>query len=354
VPGPSAPAADPECKSRLVHADGTVTTDPTLADLDQATGQPAPFWLDLGEVTPEVARWLETSLGLHPLVVEDAQQFGERPKAEEFDGYLAVVMYGAGSGVSLDALTGPGREATAPVDAAGLDLLGEVHCIVSARHIITVHRGNCPAIEAATARARTREAVQAGPATVFYQVADALADSFFPLVEELDDHLDALQAAIIAAPRPSQLAKLAVYRSALTPLHKALMPQADVFETLASGRVRVPGADDAQLPYLRDIRDHLKKLSDLVDSYRDLIAGTADAYSSVVSNQQNVVMKQLAVISTIFLPLTFLTGFFGQNFGALVGHIGSWAAFLGFGVGSELLAVAVLYLLIRGRGWLRN
>jgi magnesium transporter len=91
-----------------------------------------------------------------------------------------------------------------------------------------------------------------------------------------------------------------------------------------------------------------------VDSYRETIGATADAYSSVVSNQQNVVMKQLAVIATIFLPLTFLTGFFGQNFGALVGHIGSWTTFLIFGVGSELLAVILLYLLFRARGWLRN
>jgi hypothetical protein len=80
------------------------------------------------------------------------------------------------------------------------------------------------------------------------------------------------------------------------------------------------------------------------------VGDTADAYSSVVSNQQNVVMKELAVISTVFLPLTFLTGFFGQNFGALVGHIGSWTTFLVFDVGTELLAVILLYLFFRSRG----
>jgi len=140
----------------------------------------------------------------------------------------------------------------------------------------------------------------------------------------------------------------------LTPLHKVLVPQTDIFASLSSGKIRVPGAGDDQLPYLRDIHDHLRKLSDLTDSYRDLIAGTAAAYTSVVSNQQNVVMKQLAVISTIFLPMSFLTGFFGQNFGALVGHIAGWSAFLIFGIGSEVLAVVLLYLLFRRRGWLKS
>ena len=140
----------------------------------------------------------------------------------------------------------------------------------------------------------------------------------------------------------------------LTPLHKVLTPQTDMFATLSAGKVRVPGGDDDQLPYLRDIYDHLKKLSDLTDSYRDLITGTAGAYTSVVSNQQNTVMKQLTVIATVFLPLTFLTGFFGQNFGALVNNIGGWPEFLGLGLGLELVAVILLWLLFRREGWLRN
>jgi Mg2+ and Co2+ transporter CorA len=150
------------------------------------------------------------------------------------------------------------------------------------------------------------------------------------------------------------LTELASYRSMLTPLHKVLIPQTNIFATLSSGSVRVPGAGDDRLPYLRDIYDHLKKLSDLTDSYRDQISGAASSYSSVVSNQLNAVMKQLAIISTVFLPLTFLTGFFGQNFGALIGHIGSWPAFLILGIGSEVLAVGWLYLLFRRRDWLKS
>ena len=104
--------------------------------------------------------------------------------------------------------------------------------------------------------------------------------------------------------------------------------------------------------YFRDVYDHLIRISELVDSYRDLLTSSMDVFLSTVSNRLNVVMKQLAVIATIFLPLTFITGFFGQNFGWMVSHIGGWPAFVGFGIGTELVALGMLLVLFRRRGWL--
>ena len=352
------PGAGHAGQARLSCVDGRVVDDPHEADLTAAMAGQEPFWLDLPGVSHQQAGWLEHVFGLHPLVVEDAQQFDERPKLEQFDDYIAVVVYGAGTSASLDRLEQraraaglSGTEAAAP---SPQDALSEVHCIVSARYIITVHRGDCPGITDAAGRVSTHNSLAAGPAAVFYQVADALTDSLFPVLSELDDRLDALQAEIIRAPRSSQLAELSTYRSALIPLHKVLTSQEEVFDVLSSGKVRLPGARDDQLPYLRDVHDHLKKLSDQADSFRALIAGAAAAYSSGVSNQLNVVMKQLAIISTVFLPLSFLTGFFGQNFGALVGHIESWQAFVIYGVGSEVLAVILLGVLFWRRGWLKT
>jgi magnesium transporter len=351
--GPSAGHAD---KARLVHADGRVVDDPRDGDLTTAAAGQEPFWLDLPGVSQQHADWLEHIFGLHPLVVEDAQQFDERPKLDQFDDYIAVVVYGAGTNASLDRLAepagGPGRGDPVAVDVSTIDTLSEVHCIVSTRYIITVHRGDSPAMADAARRVSANNSLATGPAAVFYQVADALTDSLFPLLTELDDRLDAIQAEIIRAPRSRQLTELSTYRSALIPLHKVLSSQEDVFATLASGKVRVPGAGDDQLPYLRDVHDHIKKLSDMAESFRALIGGAAAAYSSGVSNQLNVVMKQLAVISTVFLPLTFLTGFFGQNFGALVGHIETWQEFVIYGVGSEVVALILLFVLFWRRGWL--
>ena len=339
-------------KARLVLADGTVQAGPGMSDLDAALSGPDPFWLDLPGLDEDQADWLGSALGVHPLIIEDAQQFSELPKIDVFDDYIAVVLYGTGPDTHLAEFMPPGSK-DAPVDVSSLDALAEVHCIVSERYIVTVHRDDSPALADTARLTAVRAAVANGPAAVFYGIADALTDSFFPVLDELDDRLDVLQAQVISNPRDNLLTELGTYRMMLIPLHKVLLPQADIFASLSSGKVRVPAGGDDQLPYLRDISDHLRKLSGQVDSYRDLIAGAASSYVSVVSNQQNTVMKQLAVISTIFLPLSFLTGFFGQNFGALINHITTWSEFLIVGIGSEAVAVALLCLLFWRRGWLK-
>ena len=104
--------------------------------------------------------------------------------------------------------------------------------------------------------------------------------------------------------------------------------------------------------YFRDIYDHLIRVSDLIDSYRDLLTGTMDVYLSTVSNRLNGVMKQLTVIATIFLPLSFVVGFFGQNFGWLTGHINSLWVFLVYGIGGLLVALVALFVWFKRRGFL--
>ncbi len=103
--------------------------------------------------------------------------------------------------------------------------------------------------------------------------------------------------------------------------------------------------------YFRDIYDHLIRISDLIDSYRDLLSSAMDGYLSTVSNRLNAVMKQLTIIATVFLRLTFITGFFGQNFGWLTGHIQRWPTFLGLGLGRELIALLLLLGFFKRRHW---
>ena len=133
--GPSAGHAD---KARLVHSDGRVVEDPRAGELTAAAADQQPFWLDLPGVSEQHADWLERIFGLHPLVVEDAQQFGERPKLEQFDDYIAVVVYGAGTNASLDRLDQPaslpgssGTEAAdiSPQDRAQRGALHRLHAL---------------------------------------------------------------------------------------------------------------------------------------------------------------------------------------------------------------------------------
>jgi magnesium transporter len=135
-------------------------------------------------------------------------------------------------------------------------------------------------------------------------------------------------------------------------MRKVITPQRDLFASSIDQIAELPRLTLDQRDYFRDIYDHLIRVSDLVDSYRDLLSGATDLYLSTVSNRQNDVMKQLTVIATIFLPLGFITGFFGQNFSFLVTHLitPEWTFWV-IGVGSILITCAGLLVFFRRKGW---
>ncbi len=187
---------------------------------------------------------------------------------------------------------------------------------------------------------------------MLHDILDAMIDSFFQPLSDLDDKIDALIEAIFAGPSKDQLQELLGMQRWLVGVRKLVAPQRDGMAAVVSGVVDLPGRDAASEPYLRDLFDHLIRISDEIDSYRDLLDNAMDAYLSMVSNRLNEVMKQLTIIATVFLPLSFLTGFFGQNFGWLVNRLGSLGVFLILGIGTEVLAVAGLYWLFRRRRWI--
>lgn len=288
------------------------------------------FWLDLRQPGADELALLTDEFGVHPLAAEDADHFGQRPKIEEYDDFTHWVAYGA--------------------QTMGEPLV-EVHCFYSARYLVTVRRDDCPALAEARARLARRKGGTGG-LLALHHVLDSLVDSFFPVLSEFDDRIDALQDEIFVKPTDQQLSDLFTMKRWLIGVRKIVAPQRDVVAATVSGGVPLPGMTPDAERYFRDLYDHLIRISDLVDSYRDLLTGAMDAYLSTVSNRLNAVMKQLTVIATVFLPLTFLTGFFGQNFVWLIGRLNGLATFLAVGIGSEVVAVALLVMMFRRRGWL--
>jgi len=298
--------------------------------IEQLRGEGHFFWLDLPQPRPEDFVLLRDEFGFHPLAIEDSESFGQRPKLEEYDDFVFIVIYGA-----------------APDD----DRLVEVHCFYSERFLITVHRDDCPAFEEVRERFAKRRAPIERPALLLYRISNALVDSFFPILSDFDDRIDLLEDAIFKDAGDEELQEIFAMKRLLVGMRKAVAPQRDLFAGLQGGIDRLPAATPDDERYFRDVYDHLIRIGDLIDTYRDLITGTMDVYLSTVSNRLNSVMKQLAIIATIFLPLTFITGFFGQNFAWLVQHVGGWPEFVGLGIGIELVALLLLLLLFRRRGW---
>jgi magnesium transporter len=290
-----------------------------------------PFWLDLcssDEASPEYAL-LRDTFRFHPLALEDAEHFGQRPKLDSYEDFVLLVVYG-------------------PVNDGRLV---EVHCFCATGFLVTVHQHPCPGFADVVRRLKLNAAQPTSHVMVLYRVVDALVDGYFPVLAKFDDEIDELEDEILKAPTEAQLGQLFDMKRSLIALRKVVSPQRDVFATLVAGDA-VPGMTPDLERYFRDVYDHLIRVSDLVDSYRDLMSGALDTHLSTVSNRLNVVMKQLTIIATVFLPLSFLTGFFGQNFGWMVNRLGGLGIFLGAGLGLQVLTVIALVVFFRRRGWL--
>ena len=314
----------------MVHHDGSEQVRFDRATVEGLLAGHSFFWLDLDQPAAGDFEILRDVFRFHPLAVEDSEHFDQRAKLDDYDDFLFIVVYGA---------TPDG------------DQLVEVHCFYSERFLITVHHDDCPAFAEIRRRYRDRDKAIDKPSLLLYRVIDGLVDSFFPILAAFDNRIDDLENQIFLRADDKQLQEIFGMKRLLVGMRKAVTPQRDTFASLMGRIAELPGLEDEDERYFRDVYDHLIRISDLIDSYRDLLTGAMDVYLSTVSNRLNSVMKQLTVIATIFLPLTFITGFFGQNFGWMVGHIGGLPAFLALGIGSEIVLVAVLLTYFKRRGW---
>jgi magnesium transporter len=292
------------------------------------------FWLDLEGPSEERLHKLGDRLKLHPLTVQDALTFNERPKIEEFDNYMYLVIYGVDPGAT-----------------SGSPLLREVHMIVSGDYVITIHRRPFEALD------DLRKRIQAHPIRseqfLIYKVLDATVTTFIPVLSRIDEDIDEIEQEVIDSPDEQSLHRIFGLKRDLVAMRRVVTPLRDVFARDAERITDLPGLEADDRLYFRDVYDSLIRVSDLVDSYRDLLSGATDMYLSTVANRQGEINKQLTVIATIFLPLTFLTGFFGQNFAYLTGHIldSTWS-FFAFGLGGLVVSTIGFWIFFRRKRWM--
>jgi magnesium transporter len=334
----------------LILTDGTMIT-PTSDAIARAVKDDQVSWLDLHDSGPRTAGVLRDVFGFHPLAVEDALEFGQRPKIEVYDDFTFLVAYGAPAG---DATAGSGAASSAGVPAPRGAQLQEVHCFFSERSLVTVHHGDVAAVTAVCEAVQRRPGGHPPALLALYRVLDGLTDSMFPYLAAFDDRIDDIQVRIFTRPGEKDLAAMFTMKRELVDIRRVVTPQRDMMTALIAGRIELPGTTRDMEHYFRDLYDHLIRISDLVDSYRDLLSGTMDAYLSMTNNRLNGVMKQLTIIATVFLPLSFLTGFFGQNFEWMTDRVTTFGDFAGYGLGTEAVAVTLLFLLFWRRGWLRG
>lgn len=317
---------------QLSLVDATSTSAVDLSTVEERLSSGSRFWLDVVDPDDATIDRLAAAFDWHPLAVTDTKTFGQRPRFDVYEGSALLVAF-------------------APLDDG--HRLAEVHCYLSSTALVTLRRGPCPPLEALLDTPRLRAAIDR-PGLPLYLVLEALTTSFGPAIESIEERANDLETAIFDQPDRSQLQEVWSLKRRIHRMRRAVAPGRDVigggWSTIEHD---LPAVGPDVEHYLRDLYQMLVHLTDSLDAEREHLAGVMDVYLSMINNRQNDVMKQLTAVSTIFLPLMFLTGFFGMNFAALNDNVSSWGAFLALGLGLNLLAAAAMVTLLARRGWFR-
>jgi len=290
-------------------------------------------WVDLEGPSEEDVSQLGELLKLHPLTIEDAHTFRQRPKIEDYDTYVFLVVFGAD-----------------PETSSGGRILREVHMIISGDIVVTTHRHPHAGLDAL--RARYDKLPARSEQFMTYEILDAVISTFVPVLSRIDDDIDDIEEQVLKQPREQDLQQIFSLKRDLVGMRRVLNPMRDMFLRRADHIAELPGFETDDKLYFRDLYDELIRIAEMVDAYRDLLSGTTDLYLSTVANRQGEVNRQLTIIATIFLPLTFFTGFFGQNFALLTGSFINHAwTFWVFGVALLVLSVLGFWIFFRRKGW---
>lgn len=297
------------------------------------------LWVDFSEEPPETCEPILKAFGFHPLAIDDALQETHSPKIDDWGDYIYLVL-------NYMHLNG--------ADSNGWNTeVDEVDIFLGPNLVVTHHDHPLDSIDTVYANCqRDPRSLTEGADHLLYKIMDSVISEYTPIVERIDEAIDSIEDQVFDHPTPRTLEEIFSLKRVLLSMRRILLPQREVLNKLARDDYRV--IDRKDKIFFRDIYDHLVRLHDLNESMRDLVSGALDTYLSVINNRLNEVMKTLTVITTLFMPLTFVTGFFGMNFFATDPPYARWTSppfFYGMLV-LMTLTPAFMYLWMRRRTWL--
>jgi magnesium transporter len=299
--------------------------------------QQAILWVDFISEPPETSQPILEEFGFHPLAIDDALQETHVPRLDDWGEYLYIVL-------NYMNMKPNGDTWETQVD--------ELDIFLGKNYIVTHHDYQISAVDDTWVLCdRDERNVQEGADHILYRIADNMMADYMPAVEKIDDAIDLIEDQVFDRPSPKTLEKLFALKRVLLSMRRIIVPQREVLNKLARDDYKV--VDPKDRVFFRDIYDHLVRLHDLNESLRDLVGGVLDTYLSVINNRMNEVMKTLTVITVLFMPLTFVTGFFGMNFFESLGNLKVWTSNPVFYL-TMLVIFAMpflMYLWMRRRTW---
>jgi magnesium transporter len=317
------------------HADGTMT-EPTIAELPEALAEPGSLlWLDLEAEPPETCEpILRDTFGFHPLAVDDALEESHVPKLDDWGSYLYVVLH------SIHA------QSPEALHTHELDLF------VGPRFLVMHREEPVEALDGLWAAARRDPRILGrGCENLLYRLVDELIASHLPVIEGIDAEVERLEDQILQRPNQRTLEQALRCKRALLLLRRILAPQREVINRLARDELSVIGQEHRV--YFRDLYDHLVRLYGITENVRDLVGGILEMYLSAINNRMNEIMKTFTLITTLFMPISFIVGFFGMNFFGPSVALTAWTGRPALWVTLGVLALTppLMYLWLRLRRW---
>ncbi|MFZ5596847.1 MAG: magnesium/cobalt transporter CorA [Bacillota bacterium] len=311
----------------------SIIHDVDLAKKDFLRNNDNLMWVDLFSFTDAEANEIARIFDFHPLSVEDCLSYSPRAKVDNYDGYYFFTLHALRYEEESD------EEIS----------LEQLNVYLGENFVVTLHRRTLPTLGriARACLSNDREVMKKGPDFFLYTILDGITDKYFPVLNRINERVEELEDDLYSGPTREVTEEFLSLKRTTLALRRAILPQKRIFTT-GNGNYTFNISEENK-PYYLDLLDHTERIIDSIDSFRDLVDGALATYDSIISARTNETMRILTVISTIFMPLTFLTGFFGMNvpLPAQQSNISTLAITLG------LIGVSGwMYLVFRVRKWI--
>ncbi len=272
-------------------------------------GEAGVIWVDMENPKEAEEETLLVSIfGFHSLTIEDSQKGndpeGHLPKVEDFGDYLFIIFNPVEGVMETE-----DEDAMFRMEIRTSQLSAYLTSRVLVTHHYTPLRSITNAMQLLTKNPLT---LGKGPDFLFHFIIDDIVDNYTPILDKLDDAIDAMEDEVFQKPSTKSMVRILHLKRNIMTIRRVAVYQREMLSRLSRGEFDLINRDE--MIFYRNVYDHLVRMTDMADSYRDIVTSLLDAYLSVTSNQLNQVMKVLTIISTIFLPLSVITGFFGMNF----------------------------------------
>ena len=329
-----APPADvdgPPPTTIRVHRAGDVIQSTDIGELPALRADPATecVWIDLIDPDEELVRTIGKELELHPLIAEDISEKNQRAKIETFGDIVHIVLFG--------------------VRYAGEAEVSELDFVLGDRFLLTVHGPEVDLAGAAALRMNAETVMARGADYLFYSLADHIVDAYFPVLDVLADEIDDLQDSVVASADDWTLQRLFALKRELIAIRRATSPAREIFNQLTNRDV--VSIDDAHVVYFRDVYDHLIRVTDELDNYRELVAGTLDIYLTIVNNNLSIIMKRLTGVTVILAGVGAVAGIFGMS-EAGAAFAGAEAAGFWLVTAGMVVTAAIVAVIMRRIDWI--